>query len=165
MWPATGHKNLTPKIHDRVLYGHTSSFSGHHIRFRCVSSPTTRLDKQFFISNDFYEFGLIISLGEYIHGNREMGLIPVTMSMMVTFISTLTILGYPTEVVVYGPQYWIGGFGLVLGVLLATWVFVPIFYPLKLTSVNEVGTLSSISIRGICRPKRFILLGVSPLYG
>ena len=77
--------------------------------------------------------------GEYIHGNRQMGLIPIMLSLMVTHISTMTLLGYPAEIYAYGGQYWVGTWGVILGVLLACGIFVPVFYPLQITSVNEVG--------------------------
>ena len=76
--------------------------------------------------------------GEYLLGNCRMGLIPVTMSMMVSYISTISLLGYPAEMYAFGAQYWIGCFGIGLGSLMATYIFVPLFYNLKITSVNEV---------------------------
>ena len=76
--------------------------------------------------------------GQYLLGNRKMSLLPVTISMMVTYISTLTLMGYPTEVFAYGVQYCLGSFSGAVGIVLASYVFLPVFYPLKLTSVNEV---------------------------
>jgi len=74
---------------------------------------------------------------EYIHGNRQIGLIPMTISMMVTYMSTLQVIGFPTEIVVHGAQYYTGNLGVIIGAILAVITFVPIFYPLKITSVNE----------------------------
>lgn len=78
------------------------------------------------------------STGEYLLGNRKMNIIPVTLSLMVSYISTITLLGYPTEMYSFGAQYWLCTIGVALGAFLACYVFVPVFYPLKLTSVNEV---------------------------
>ena len=75
---------------------------------------------------------------EYIHGNKQIGLIPMTISMMVTYMSTLQVIGFPTEIVVHGVQYWVGNIGVAIGAFLAITVFVPIFYNLEITSVNEV---------------------------
>ena len=82
------------------------------------------------------------TIEEYLLGNRQMGFIPVTLSMMVSYISTINLLGYPAEMYAFGAQYWLGVFGVVLGACLASWVFVPLFYPLQLVSVNEVSPLA-----------------------
>ena len=76
--------------------------------------------------------------GEYLMGNRQMNLIPVTLSLMVSYISTLTLLGYPAEMYAFGSQYWMSAFGKGAGALIACYLFVPVLYPLKLVSVNEV---------------------------
>ena len=78
------------------------------------------------------------STNEYLLGNRKMNIIPVTLSLMVSYISTLTLLGIPAEVYSYGGQYWLGSFGGAIGTSMACIIFVPVFYPLKLVSVNEV---------------------------
>ena len=75
---------------------------------------------------------------EYLLGNRNMRLIPMVMSLTVSHISTVTILSYPAEMYFHGIQYWLGNFGNAIGATLSAFVFVPVFYPLKLISVNEV---------------------------
>ena len=75
---------------------------------------------------------------EYLLGNRAMGIIPVTLSLMVSFISTASLLGYPAEMYAHGTQYWMGSIGIALGSVLATFLCIPVLYPLKLTSVNQV---------------------------
>ena len=105
--------------------------------------------------SDYLVFGLmlLVSLGigvyqaicgskktthEYHLGSRAMGLVPVTMSLIVSYISTITLIGYPAEMFAFGVQYYWFTLGIFLGILLSTFVCVPLFYPLKLTSVNEV---------------------------
>ena len=105
--------------------------------------------------SDYLVFGLmlLVSLGigmyqaicgskktthEYHLGSRAMGLVPVTMSLVVSYISTITLIGYPAEMFAFGVQYYWFTLGIFLGILLSTFVCVPLFYPLKLTSVNEV---------------------------
>ena len=78
---------------------------------------------------------------DYLLGNRTMKLIPVTMSLMVSFISTIMMLGFPAEIYTHGAQYWMGTFGHAIGATMASFVFVPVFYPLKLISVNEVSAI------------------------
>ena len=77
--------------------------------------------------------------GEYLLGNRKMTLIPVSMSLMVSYISTNSLMGFPAEMYSFGTQYWLGLFGSSLGVFIGITLFVPMLYPLKMTSVNEVG--------------------------
>ena len=74
---------------------------------------------------------------DYLLGGRQMGLLPVILSLAATYISGILFLGYPAETFAYGIQYWIGFIGKLTGCLIGIVMFVPIFYPLKLTSVNE----------------------------
>ena len=67
-----------------------------------------------------------------------MSLLPVAMSICVSFISAILILGAPAEMYMYGTQYWITWIGLSLASLLAGLIFVPLLYPLNLTSSYEV---------------------------
>ena len=74
---------------------------------------------------------------DYLLGGRQMGIIPVILSLGASYISAILFLGYPAETYAYGIQYWIGVIGKSLGCILGVILFVPILYPLKLTSVNE----------------------------
>ena len=74
---------------------------------------------------------------DYLLGGRQMGLLPVILSLAATYISGILFLGYPAETFAYGIQYWIGFIGQLAGCVMGIIMFVPIFYPLKLTSVNE----------------------------
>ena len=105
---------------------------------------------------DYVVFGgmLLISLGigvyyslsggrqrttdEYLLGNRNMSVLPVTLSFTVSFISTILLLGFPAEIYSFGAEITTGLIGVIIGNLLAVVVFVPVIYPLKMTSVNEV---------------------------
>ena len=78
---------------------------------------------------------------EYLMGDRRLSLIPVALSLLVSYISAVTILGHPAEMYLYGTQYALSWFGSALAAVLAGLIWVPLFYPLKLTSVNEVGTM------------------------
>ena len=50
----------------------------------------------------------------------------------------ITILGCPAEVFIYGGMVSLNVLGIALAALLATFVFIPLFYPLQLTSINMV---------------------------
>ncbi|KAL3885460.1 hypothetical protein ACJMK2_025516, partial [Sinanodonta woodiana] len=76
--------------------------------------------------------------GEFLMGNRNMKLIPVAVSILVSFMSAILILGTPAEMYTEGTQYFIYLFGMIIAVILAALIFVPLLYPLKLTSSFEV---------------------------
>ena len=65
-------------------------------------------------------------------------LIPVSLSITASYVSALLVLGYPAEMYAFGGQWLLHAVGTALGAVLAAVLFVPVFYPLKLTSVNEV---------------------------
>ena len=75
---------------------------------------------------------------DYLMGNRQLNTIPVSISLVVSFISAISILGAPAEMYVYGTQYWMYIFGMSLGCLFSAVIFVPLLYPLRLTSSYEV---------------------------
>ena len=70
----------------------------------------------------------------YFLGNRQMKTLPVAISFVVTFQSSIMMLGFPAEAYAYGMQYSIQVIGLLIGYSLASVLVVPIFHPLKMTS-------------------------------
>jgi sodium-coupled monocarboxylate transporter 8/12 len=76
---------------------------------------------------------------EFFTGNRKLGLFPVTMSLVASFMSTNTLLGLPAEVFQNGTQFSLQIIGITIAVVLAAEVFMPVFYHVKLTSIHEVG--------------------------
>ncbi|CAD5118645.1 DgyrCDS7333 [Dimorphilus gyrociliatus] len=115
--------------------------------------------QNFFTTLDYTLFGstLIISLGigvfsairnrkdnttgEYLMGGRKLKLVPVTLSILVTFVSAIGILGNPAEVYLYGTQFSLQVVAMIIGNVMGALVFVPLYYPLKLTSSFEYFTL------------------------
>ncbi len=79
--------------------------------------------------------------GEFLMGNRNMQVIPVSVSILVSFMSAILILGTPAEMYTRGTEYYLSMIGLNLGIVMAAVLFVPLLYPLKLTSSFEVGLL------------------------
>jgi len=75
--------------------------------------------------------------GEYLMGDRNLKVVPVAISMLVSFISAQGILGAPTEMYAYGTQFSMHIIAAILGSLYGAYLFVPVFYPLKLTSSFE----------------------------
>ena len=71
-------------------------------------------------------------------GNRNIQVVPAAVSLTVSFISSILILGEPAEMYTFGGQLMISKLGWMFGAALSTVVFVPVLHPLKLTSVNKV---------------------------
>ena len=68
----------------------------------------------------------------------------VTLSLCVSYLSGILVLGTSSEMVYRGSTYWWACLGIAASALLTCFVFVPVFYYLKLTSVYEVTPLSPI---------------------
>ncbi|XP_033759643.1 sodium-coupled monocarboxylate transporter 1-like [Pecten maximus] len=74
---------------------------------------------------------------EYLVGNRRLKMLPVAVSLVVTFESSILVLGFPAEVYIYGGDLIWASVALMFTILIATRIVVPMFHPLKLTSVFE----------------------------
>ncbi len=74
---------------------------------------------------------------QFLMGNRDLKLVPVTISIFMSFASALTVLGCTAEMYLYGLQFILNALGLVLGNIYCGLVFVPFFYDLKMTSTFE----------------------------
>ena len=75
---------------------------------------------------------------EFLTGNRNLQMFPVVMSLAASFMSTNTILGVPAEVYTLGTQFVVHIIPFTIAVILSAEVFMPVFYDLNMTSVNEV---------------------------
>ena len=74
---------------------------------------------------------------EYFTGNRKLGFTSTILSISVTFLSGIGMIGIPSEVYLYGGQYVLNVIAVVLGPSLAALLVLPVLYPLKLVSVNK----------------------------
>lgn len=91
---------------------------------------------------------------EFLLANRDMAVLPVAISILLSFISAIMVLGYPAEMYNEGTQFYIrvmASIGIVFGAI----VFVPLFYPLKVTSSFEVSCFPLTKVRysllrGVC---------------
>ena len=75
---------------------------------------------------------------EYLLAGRRMHPVPVAMSLLSSFISSVTILGTPAEVYVHNTMFWWVAAGFVITVLGAGHIFIPVFYRLGITSIFQV---------------------------
>ncbi|XP_074904904.1 sodium-dependent multivitamin transporter isoform X2 [Buteo buteo] len=74
---------------------------------------------------------------EFLLANRNMGFLPVALSLLATFQSAVAILGVPAEIYRFGTEYWFLGCSYFLGLLIPAHVFIPVFYRLRITSTYE----------------------------
>ncbi len=74
---------------------------------------------------------------ELLVGGRNMSIFPVAASVMVTYLSAITIIGFPSEVYAHGSQIFLMHLVAAVGISTSPFIFVPFFYPMKLTSINE----------------------------
>ncbi|XP_046563516.1 sodium-coupled monocarboxylate transporter 1-like, partial [Haliotis rubra] len=76
--------------------------------------------------------------GEFLMGGRQMKTVPLAISILVSFMSAILILGTPAEMYREGTQYYLYTFGLTVAIVVSTLLYVPLLYPLKYTSSFEV---------------------------
>ncbi|NWX30417.1 SC5A6 protein, partial [Notiomystis cincta] len=74
---------------------------------------------------------------EFLLANREMGCLPVALSLLASFQSAVAILGVPAEIFRFGTEYWFLGCSYFLGLLIPAHIFIPVFYRLRITSTYE----------------------------
>ncbi|XP_046554449.1 LOW QUALITY PROTEIN: sodium-coupled monocarboxylate transporter 2-like [Haliotis rubra] len=78
-----------------------------------------------------------LSSKEYLLGGRQMSVIPVALSLLVTFLSAITLLGTPAEMYRYTTMFWYLCLSFVFAIVLSVVLFVPFFYKLGITSVFQ----------------------------
>ena len=78
------------------------------------------------------------STEDYLLGGRSMALLPVSASLIASFISGVTILGTPSEIYNFGTQYWITIISILFSGVVVAVVYAPVFVEMGLNSVYEV---------------------------
>ena len=78
------------------------------------------------------------STQSFLMADHSMSKFPVAVSLVVSFLSAIAILGIPSEVYTYGLSFVLTAVGFTLLLLLSAFVYVPMFYNLKITSTNAV---------------------------
>ncbi|XP_031566421.1 sodium-dependent multivitamin transporter-like [Actinia tenebrosa] len=74
---------------------------------------------------------------EYLLADRKMRILPVAISLLVSYLSAITLLGVPSEIYTYGAQYYvlIVSYIIICGVVAI--IFVPMFRRINITCANE----------------------------
>lgn len=91
-----------------------------------------------FIGIYFGFFKKSLSESDYLMGGRNMKIIPISMSLVASFISGITLLGLPTEVYSYGIQYLYVSLGVIAMGFVMGIFYLPVFHGLNITSTYEV---------------------------
>lgn len=81
------------------------------------------------------------SPNEILVGNRNMKTLPVALSMLVSFLSGIMVLGTPAEMYTKGTQLFMRTIGYCIACFLSAVFIVPMFYKIKVTSAFEVSNL------------------------
>ena len=71
-------------------------------------------------------------------GNRQMRIFPIAVSFAISYLSGITILGNTAEIYFYGITFCFYYIGSSIAMTLTALLMVPVYHPLKITSVNQV---------------------------
>ncbi|CAG7838062.1 unnamed protein product [Allacma fusca] len=94
-------------------------------------------------------------------GERKMNVFAISASMLVTYLSAITVLGYPAEIYANGIQIFTSTLLSFIFVPLSCYMFISVFYGMQLTSVYEYLELrfDTMMVRW-CASVSFILQGL-----
>ncbi len=67
-----------------------------------------------------------------------MSILPVAVSLIVSTLSSISLMGNPVELYYFGIVFWLFTFGEVLALPIAAHFLIPVFHKMKVVSVNEV---------------------------
>ncbi|KAL3210117.1 hypothetical protein MRX96_052260, partial [Rhipicephalus microplus] len=73
----------------------------------------------------------------FLTGNRQLNWLPVSLSMMASYLSSIGILGQPSEVFLRGSMLWTSAISATVSITVAAFVFLPMYYKMDITSINE----------------------------
>ena len=125
---------------DYVIFGSMLTLSGlsgiyfGFLRKRKVEAPST--NGEGYIPEKVNDFGSK-SMNEYLLGSRKLKPFPVAMSLVASYISGVTVLGTPSEIYNYGTQYWLIVVPIILMGFAVSYVYLPVFASLKISSSYE----------------------------
>ena len=80
----------------------------------------------------------VVTTKNYLLAGRNMEVVPVSMSLVVTFMSALTLLGTPVEMYNYNTMFWWLSLSFVFALSAVIRIFIPFLFQLRITSTFEV---------------------------
>lgn len=78
------------------------------------------------------------STDDFFTGGRDMPAVAVGLSLCASFMSAVQVLGVPSEAFRYGFKFLYMCLGQSVNSVLTTFLFLPVFYRLRITSTNQV---------------------------
>ena len=75
---------------------------------------------------------------EFLMGSKSMGTLPMTMSLVASFMSAITLLGTPAEMYVFGTQYCTLVLSYPFVMAAACYIYLPVFWKLGVGTSYEV---------------------------
>lgn len=78
------------------------------------------------------------SVDAFFTGGRSMPAVPVGLSLCASFMSAVQVLGVPSEGYRYGFKFLYMCLGQSINSLLTAYLFLPVFFRLGITSINQV---------------------------
>ena len=94
-----------------------------------------------YIINNVVYITYLTYLTSHLFSGKSLNALPVALSMLVSYLSTLILLGIPAEVYYGGTIFWTSVFGAMLAPVTGMLVFGPLFHRLKIVSVNQVSSM------------------------
>lgn len=83
---------------------------------------------------------------DFFMGGQQMGIFPVAMSILASFMSAIPMLGIPAETYLTGTQFWMVVIAYCIMFPIVAYIFMPVFYNLGISSVYEVSTIMNINL-------------------
>ncbi|GFY61781.1 sodium-coupled monocarboxylate transporter 1 [Trichonephila inaurata madagascariensis] len=125
------------------------------IRFYTGNKRTKMQDREVFEIWDYLVVGAMLLLSgaigvyfrfsggkqrttnEYLMAGRNMGMLPVILSLMATIQTAVGTLGFPGEVYLYGAQLYLYPLGFTVALIICTFVHTPVYFGIQVTSAYE----------------------------
>ncbi|CAL7942187.1 unnamed protein product [Xylocopa violacea] len=74
---------------------------------------------------------------DFLLGGSSMGTLPMAISLAASFITAIELLGNPAEMYEHGTQFWMTSLAFILVVPITSYLYLPVYMKLRLTSTYE----------------------------
>ncbi|XP_065218773.1 sodium-coupled monocarboxylate transporter 1-like [Planococcus citri] len=74
---------------------------------------------------------------EYLMGGKTMSVFPISMSLIASYLSGISVLGFPAELYTYGTMYSLAGLAWASACIPMGIIYIPVFFKLRVTSSYE----------------------------
>ncbi|GFQ81306.1 sodium-coupled monocarboxylate transporter 1 [Trichonephila clavata] len=102
---------------------------------------------------------------EYLLAGKDMSIFPVIMSITVTMISGISMLGQPAEIYRYGLQVSLLCIGFPVGTILSSYIFLPVYFQCDVSTSYEFlemryGKIARLTISGLFLAQMILFMSV-----